>query len=90
VFPELEITEVISRMRPSCESHLKAYENSNKRVLHLVATHAAVVKCMSVIYGGEFQHGICWYCALSGIEIDGKNWRLIFAEDDSHIASARL
>lgn len=90
IFPENDTMENVNRMRPTCESFLKQYENSSKRVLHLVATHAAIVKALAVIYGGELQHGLCQYCAFSGIEIDGKNWRLIYAEDDSHIASAKL
>lgn len=53
VFPEEEITHVIDRLRPTCASYLPMYEKSEKRVLHLVATHAAIVKCLAVLYGGE-------------------------------------
>ena len=52
-FPENDTMENVNRMRPACESFLKMYENSTKRVLHLVATHAAIVKALAVIYGGE-------------------------------------
>ena len=90
IYPENETMENIERMRPTCESYLKTYENSSKRVLHLVATHAAIVKSLAVLYGGELHHGLCMYCAISGIEIDGKNWRLLYAEDDSHLDNAKL
>lgn len=90
IFPENDTMENVERMKPTCHSFLKMYEGSKKRVLHLVATHAAIVKSLAVIFGGELQHGLCQYCAISGVEIDGPNWRLIYAEDDSHIPNAKL
>jgi len=53
IFPENDTMENIERMKPTCLSFLKMYEGSQKRVLHLVATHAAIVKSLAVIYGGE-------------------------------------
>jgi broad specificity phosphatase PhoE len=89
-FPEEDMESIMGRMKEPCQSILKKYENSTKRVLNLVATHAAIVKALGVLYGGEFQHGLCAYCGISGIEMEGKNWRLIFSEDESHIANAKL
>ena len=81
---------VIDRVRIVTDGILKQYENSGKRVLLLVSTHAAIVKAFSVIFGGgETTHEWCYFCAFSGIEINGKDWRLIFDEESSHI-KARL
>jgi len=89
IFPEDELDTCTDRIRVVCEGLAKKYENSEKRVLHLVSTHAAIVKCFSVVYGGKFTNDWCFFCAFSGIEINGKEQRLIFDEDSSHV-KARL
>ena len=89
VFPEENMDLCIDRMRKVCNDLNKSYENSQKRVLHLVATHAAVVKCFSAVHGAKIRNEWCFFCAFSGVEINGKNVRLIYDEDASHV-KARL
>lgn len=89
VYPEDELDVCIERIRITCDNLTKKYEKSEKRVLHLVSTHAAIVKCFSAVYGGELSQEWCYFCAFSGIEINGKDWKLIFHEDSSHV-KARL
>ena len=89
VYPEENMDLCIDRLRKVCEDLNKKYENSDKRVLHLVATHAAIVKCFSAVYGAKIKNEWCFFCAFSGVEINGKDVKLIYDEDSSHV-KARL
>ena len=89
IFPEETLEICIDRIKKVCDDLTKTYENSNKKVLHLVATHAAIVKCFSAVYGAEIRNDWCFFCAFSGVEIKGKDVRLIYDEDSSHVR-ARL
>ncbi|TNV76018.1 hypothetical protein FGO68_gene2757 [Halteria grandinella] len=90
IYPEGDLFTNIERIFPTCQQLLNQYENSGKRVLHLVATHAATVKGFTQAFSGKFRKEWCHFCAFSGIEIEGKKWRLIFDEDDRHIKGINL
>ena len=89
VYPEENMDLCIDRLRKICDGLNKKYENSEKRVLHLIATHAAIVKCVSAVYGAKIRNEWCFFCAFTGVEINGKNVKLIYDEDSSHV-KARL
>ncbi len=59
VYPEGNIEECISRLKIVCDNLTKSYEKSEKKVLHLIATHAAIVKCASAVYGAQMRNEWC-------------------------------
>ena len=71
VYPEGNIDDCINRLKVTCDRLTKKYEKSEKKVLHLIATHAAVVKCVSSVYGAKMRNEWCKYCAFTGVEING-------------------
>ena len=89
VYPEENMDLAIERMKRVCSDLNKSYFNSQKKVLHLVATHAAIVKCFSAVHGAQIKNDWCFFCAFSGVEIHGENVKLIYDEDASHV-KARL
>jgi len=79
-YPEGDFFDLCERIRGVSEDLLKTYERSSKRVLHLVATHGAGVKGFSYSFNTPILPNWCSYCAVSGIEVQGKAWRMIFSE----------
>ena len=89
IFPEETLEETVNRIRIVRDELVSKYEKSEKRVLHLVATHAAIVKALSILHGADESCEWCFFCAFTGLEIKGKEYRMIYDEDSSHV-KARL
>lgn len=89
IYPEETIGDVMDRVTIVRDQLIKKYQNSDKKVLHIVSTHAAIVKALSMIYGMKFQGDWCYFCAFTGFEVIGEEHRIIYDEDSTHV-KARL
>ena len=85
LWPETE-TQCKERCMQLAREACTHYDKSDKKVLHICATHAALVKWFAEGLGGIPIEGWSAYCAISGIEISaGGSWQLIFDNYADHI-----